>query len=295
MTWLESPIMLACVAVFLGCIMDALIKHAGAAYAALTIAAMRFTVASVFAGILSVSAGRPMADKRNTKFLLARGALQAIAATTFFHSLSILGLAEATVVAFMAPLIMAALAMTFLKEPACILLLAAIGIGFAGVLITVSGEPLTTDANPRRLEGVASALTAAVTYAAANILLRVAAQSTPSPTVVLFSNVTPMIILAPIALMTTGTPALPDVPLFILIGAGGFGLWYFMTLAYARAPAQRLAPLEYTALVWSAAFGFFVFAEVPKPEVFVGATVIMLAVGLTAWDEKRARLQGDAP
>ncbi len=89
------------------------------------------------------------------------------------------------------------------------------------------------------------------------------------------------------ALMLGGSPMLVDMPLFVVAGATGFLLWFLLTQAYARAPAQSLAAAEYTGLIWSALLGYFFFAEVPRWQVWIGAGVIIAAVMLSAWDSRR--------
>ena len=59
-----------------------------------------------------------------------------------------------------------------------------------------------------------------------------------------------------------------------------------MTLAYARAPAQRLAPLEYSALIWSGLFGSIFFQEYPGWQTWVGALVIIAACLIVAFEER---------
>jgi S-adenosylmethionine uptake transporter len=65
-------------------------------------------------------------------------------------------------------------------------------------------------------------------------------------------------------------------------------MWFLLTMAYSRAQAQNVAAAEYTALIWSAALGYFVFAEVPRWQVWIGAAIILGAVMLAAWDSRRA-------
>ena len=45
--------------------------------------------------------------------------------------------------------------------------------------------------------------------------------------------------------------------------------------AYARAEAQILAPVEYTAFVWAACLGYAVFGEHVSPFTLVGAALII--------------------
>jgi S-adenosylmethionine uptake transporter len=49
-----------------------------------------------------------------------------------------------------------------------------------------------------------------------------------------------------------------------------------MAHAYARAEAARLAPLEYTALIWAALLGYAFFGEMPTIATVAGAAFIMV-------------------
>jgi drug/metabolite transporter (DMT)-like permease len=55
-----------------------------------------------------------------------------------------------------------------------------------------------------------------------------------------------------------------------------------MVTAYAKAPAARLAPLEYTALIWAALIGFGVFNEVPTWATLAGGALIVAAAVITS-------------
>ena len=92
----------------------------------------------------------------------------------FFHSLGILQLAEAAVLIFCAPLLIAPLAGIVLGERCRPMALLAIPIGFLGVLVTVVGAPAAS--SPRHLEGVLAGLAAALLYSLSIVLLRQLAQ-----------------------------------------------------------------------------------------------------------------------
>ncbi len=99
----------------------------------------------------------------------------------------------------------------------------------------------------------------------------------------------PALILAPFALATGATPALADLGTFVLMGLlGTAGMWC-LALAYARAEAQQIAPLEFTALFWSALTGYVGFHEVPRAGLFAGAAIIVGAAVLAGADERRSR------
>lgn len=66
---------------------------------------------------------------------------------------------------------------------------------------------------------------------------------------------------------------------------------YLMAQAYARAEAQQLAPIHYTELLYASLIGFFLFHEVPRPEIYMGAALIIAACLWAAYDERRLSLK----
>ena len=56
--------------------------------------------------------------------------------------------------------------------------------------------------------------------------------------------------------------------------------------AYARAEAQHLAPVEYSAFVWAVLFGLVFFAEPVRPLTLAGAALIVAGCILAARGRK---------
>ena len=55
-----------------------------------------------------------------------------------------------------------------------------------------------------------------------------------------------------------------------------------LSWAYARAEAQHLAPVEYTAFIWAVLFGMIFFFEPVRPLTLIGAAMIVLACYIAA-------------
>jgi drug/metabolite transporter (DMT)-like permease len=165
-------------------------------------------------------------------------------------------------------------------------------VGFVGVLVTVQGAEVAAEESARRLEGVVSGLCAALLYALSIVQLRQLAQRDDALVTAMFGNVFPALyLLVPAVVMGVvrgEAPEMVHVPAFAFTGLAGFGLWFMLTQAYARAPAQRLAATEYSALIWSALLGYVFFAEIPRLQVWIGAVIVVAAVLIAAWDGKRA-------
>jgi S-adenosylmethionine uptake transporter len=289
-----SPVALALIAIFLGCCLDAIIKHLGASYTAILVACGRYCFGAVFTGALVLALRRARPSARMLRAHAIRAIASTISAVLLFHAFALLQLAEATVLLFCAPLMIAPLARWLLKEKLKPIAMLALVIGFAGVLVTVQGAPPEA-ASGRHLEGVLSAVGAAALYALSLVLLRQLAQRDDAYTTAFLGNAFPALFLIGPAILLGDFPATTDLPAFAATGFFGSALWLLLTQAYARAPAQNLAPTEYSALIWSALLGYIFFSEIPRLPVWIGAVVICAAVALAAWNEHRTRPVPPAP
>jgi S-adenosylmethionine uptake transporter len=123
--------------------------------------------------------------------------------------------------------------------------------------------------------GVAAALGSAVFYALNLVLLRSIAQRDAPPIIVAFQNTGPALVLALPALLAWQPLSMRQAALAALGGVLAVGGHLFVTRAYALANAARVAPSEYTALIWAALIGFLLFGERPGLETFLGAGLIV--------------------
>jgi drug/metabolite transporter (DMT)-like permease len=68
---------------------------------------------------------------------------------------------------------------------------------------------------------------------------------------------------------------LADLAAYGLAGLLAVGGHLMLTSAFARAEASRLAPIEYTALIWASLLGYAMFGEVPLITTYAGALLIV--------------------
>jgi S-adenosylmethionine uptake transporter len=282
-----APALAVMLAVLFGAALDSAIKHLGATNGALMLSFGRYVAGSIFAAGVYALTDRRRIDADMLRFHAGRSVLIVISSTTFFYALTVMPLVEVITIGFLAPLIVPFTAFLILRERPSRESLAAALVGFAGVLVAVSGPP-DAHAHPQRAMGVAAALVSVLTYAVSLTLLRVRAGKDGAPLTTLFANVLPALMLAGPALALHPVPPIVEWPWFGFAGAMGAMLWMLMAWAYARAPAANLAPLEYTALIWSAALGWILFAEVPRPQALAGGLIIAAACIGLAWTQQRA-------
>lgn len=283
-----SPILIATGGVALLCIMDAVMKHVVALTHPLTATFGRSVLSVLVALPLWIAMGRPTLTRDVLGAHAIRGTVMCFSSASFFWALTVLPLAEAVTLSFVAPLIIPFIAWALLRERPRLTSVTAGLVGFAGVLVTTQGAPESAD-TPERTLGIVMMMVAAVAWATSLVLLRGRASRDGPAIVVLMGGLVPAILLAPVAAFIGDVPSVEA--LIWLLAAAAFtvgGVW-MLTRAYARAEAQVLAPIEFTALAWAALLGWVFFAELPRIQVWIGAAIIIAACLFAAWDERRGR------
>ncbi|MCB8820463.1 DMT family transporter [Microvirga rosea] len=262
-------------------VMDAVIKAMAVHYPIFQVAFLRFACGTLVAtGV--VAALRPGWPSRETVVAnLLRSIAAVITAVSFFYALGQLPLAETLVLSFLSPMFIALFGLLLLREKVDSRIILAIAVGFGGTLIVVLGQSEGTQAS-RSWSGVSAALLSAVTYAFSLVLLRQRAQRDKFMHIVYFQNMGPGVLVLPFALLVWHPLEWSHLAWFMLMGVLGVIGHILMATAYAKAEAARLAPLEYTALIWAALIGYGVFSEIPTWATMGGGALIVLAALLTS-------------
>lgn len=262
-------------------LMDALIKTLTVRYPVLEIAFLRFVAGSVWA-IVAFFLQAPEWPSRDTlRYNALRSMLAVGAATTFFYGLSVLPMAEAMALSFIAPVFIALFGVVLLKERFDPRLGIALAAGLVGMYIIVGGQLGSRPYSAEAWLGAVAVLVSSVFYALVIIILRSRANRDPLPTIVLMQNVIPAIVLAGPGIYVWKALNASDIWIFGLIGLLGVGGHTLLAHAFRRAEAARLAPVHYIVLVWGAIYGWMFFGDVPGLTTLVGALLIVGATLLT--------------
>ncbi|HBK91858.1 MAG TPA: EamA/RhaT family transporter [Parvularcula sp.] len=289
----SGAVAFAAAGIALLCFMDAVIKHLVATNDTLVVVFGRYLFASIFAAVIWLKARRPAITPEMWRAHGLRAVVISACAVAFFWSLTALPLVEVVVISFLAPLLMPFTARLMLGERIRPRNVGAGLAGFAGVIVASVGAPAEA-AIQTRLLGIAAVLFAAVTYAISMTMLRGRAGKDGPEIAGLLAALLPGAIVSGPAIVTGGLPPASDIPAFIALGLFAAGGMYFFAKAYASAETQVLAPLEYTALIWAAGIGWFLFAEPVRPQVWAGAALIIAACLWGAREEKALSQAGSA-
>ena len=268
-----GPILRALLGIALLTAMDAVVKAQMQEHPFVLTLFMRFAMGGVCALIVLAFVRPPAPTRESLIGNSIRVPVVVLTAGSFFYSLSVLPLAEALTLAFLAPVFVALLGGLMLKEKLDSRILQALGFGIAGMLVMVWPR-LQGQVSGAGL-GVAAALFSAVAYAFNLILLRRIALKEHPAIIVAFQKCGPALVLAIPAALSFVPLTARDLLIYLAAGALGVAGHLTLTSAFARAEASRLAPLEYTALIWASLLGYFVFGEVPLITTYAGAVLIV--------------------
>lgn len=274
------PFAVATLGIALFSAMDAVMKGLSLAIGAYNAVFWRMLLGLVMSGVLYSFARAPRPSAEAMRYHIIRGLVGAVMALTFFWGIARLPLAEAVALTFIAPLLSLYLAAVLLGEPVGRRAVFASLLGFAGVLVIVGARAGTP--GDRDLWGAASILSSAMLYAYNIILMRQQAL-VAKPLEIAFYQY--LIIGGVLALAAPFLAVVPTADHWPGLGfAALLALVSLMLLAwsYARAEAHRLAPVEYTALIWAALFGLLFFDEQIAVSTVVGAALIVAGCVLAA-------------
>jgi S-adenosylmethionine uptake transporter len=270
--------------------MDAVMKALAMALGAYNAMFWRQLAAAILGGLIFLILRPRKPSRAAMRIHLTRGIMSSVMGFLFFWGLARVPLAQGIALSFVAPLIALYLAAVLLKERIERRAIYASLLGFAGVLVIVAAQ-VREQMGPDALWGAAAILTAAALYAWNIILMRQQALAAKPVEIAFFTAIIVTACYLPFAPFIAEIPPADQVPAILSGAVLGFGSLMTLSWAYARAEAQYLAPVEYTAFIWAAMFGILFFAEPVRPFTLAGATMIVAACILAA---RRTRAT-DAP
>ncbi|WLI07435.1 DMT family transporter [Pseudomonas sp. FP597] len=274
-----SAITQATLAMAILCMMDPLVKSLATRYPVMEIAFFRFAGGLVVSALLALYFRPAWPDKRSFVTNGARSVLVAISVLTLFYSLKLLPIATAVAVSFISPVVIVVLAVLVLGERLTLRILFALVLGISGLLLILGNSVLGVESTTASWIGVAAGIISAVAYAVSMIILRSRATQDPIVTIIIFQNLTPtLLLLIPCLILGWIMPDYKDLLIFLCVGLLGASGHYLLAQAFSRANASKLAPVEYTALVWGVFYGFVFFNEWPQIITIIGAAAILLGV-----------------
>ena len=268
------PFAVCCTGVALFSVMDAAMKGLSLSIGLYNALFWRAVAGTVLGAALMLLARQRWPVAAVLRIHLLRGVVVAAMALLFFWAIMRLPLAEAIALSFIAPLIALYLAALLLGERVGRQAIGASLLGLLGVGVILSGR-LQGRYEPDALLGALAVLASAVLFAWNLIIQRQQAQVASPIEVAFFQHLVMLGVFAVGAPLLVSAPPWETVSLVILAAVLAFTSLAALAWAYARAEAQRLIPVEYSAFVWAAIMGWLAFDERLTWTTLAGALLIV--------------------
>jgi len=245
---------------------------------------LRFVGQVIFTGAaLLPLRGLALVRTQHLRWHLLRTAMVVVMTLMNFWALQYLQLTVTSSIFFSAPIIIALISAPLLGEKLDAARLAAILVGFCGVLVIV--HPWSADFHPAMILSVVNAFL----YAGFMMMTRhIDAYDSPE-TIQYLPALGATLALAPFALAGWEWPdSWREWTVACLLGVfGGLG-HYLLALAHRYAPSSVIAPFVYQQVLYMALFGYIVFGDVPGAAVWTGAAIV-IGSGLYLFARERRR------
>ena len=270
-----TGILLLLASVFLFTLMDATGKHLTGSYhpAQIIWARMALNLAIVLV-IFAPRLGRVIRS-RSPALQVGRGLTQLGSIACFFTAIQFIGLAEATAIMDINPVLITLGAALFLGERIGLRRIMGIAVALAGALIII--RPGAGVLHPAAV----LPLIGAFSYAAGAVMTRMVRGDSTATSILWSTGVATLgaSLVAPFVWQ----PIQPgDLWAFAAMGAFGTAAQALLIRAFSLAEAAAVAPFGYTGLIWAGLWGWLFFGVVPDLWTFVGAAIIV-AAGLYVW------------
>lgn len=275
-------LMLAAIALFTG--MDAIAKGLVAEYPTLQVVWARYTGQTVLVALWLAPRLRQLLRTRYPKMQALRSAFQFGATAFFFFSIGWIGLAEATAITDINPVLITLGAAVFLGEklgPRRII----------GVLVALCGAMIII-----RPGSAVFSLTAllplgcAICYAGYAIATRWVGRNEDAWTSLIYAALLGTLLTSAIMPFVWQPIAAGDVLRFLALGFLGAGAQFLLIRAFTTAEVSAIAPFGYMGIVFATFWGALFYDEFPDRWTIIGALVIVGA-GLYVWHRETRAAQ----
>ncbi|PJK15186.1 EamA family transporter [Lysobacteraceae bacterium NML07-0707] len=252
-------------------VMDAAMKQLSSHYPPLQISALRGFSSLPLVLLWAVSRyGWASLKPVNTGLHLLRAGFGILMLGGFVYGLSQLPLSTAYAIFFVAPLMVTVLAVWVLGEQVGPRRWSAIAIGFVGVLVIL--RPGVGDFSWAALAVVVAALA----YAANVISVQLLSRTDSTPAMVVWFLLLLGLASAGLALPSwVAIDSMKDIGVMALMGLFGALGQVAVTEAFRLGEASKIAPLEYSALLWTVLIDLMVWRTLPDAITWVGAGIIV--------------------
>ena len=273
-------IMLMVATTFVFAVQDGISRHLAENYNVIMIVMIRYWFFAAFVITIATRQSgsiRAAAATRQPLLQITRGTLLALEICVMVSAFVLLGLVESHAIFACYPLLIAALSGPVLGEKVGWRRWAAIGIGFIGVLVIL--QPGYTVFAPAAAIPLASALM----FALYGLLTRYAARKDTTATSFFWTGTSGAVVMTVAGVWYWEPMTAADWQWMAALCVTGAGGHWLLIKTYEVAEASAVQPFAYLQLVFASAIGIFLLGETLRPNVALGAAIVVGAGLFTLW------------
>jgi len=263
------------------CVADTIAKRLAGELAVVQITWTRYVVFVLMAFLLTTRIRGASFYVRAPWLQAARGMCLVGSSLLFILGIRDVGLAEATTIGFIGPIMVTCLSIPLLGEKVDTRRWIALAAGMLGVLVVL--RPGTGTFHPEALYRVGSALF----WSVGVILTRRMVATERAETTMFWSAVSGLVVLSAIIPFHFVRPTATQLALSVGQGVLSSAGQWLVILSLRFTPVSTLAPYSYTQLLWMTIAGFLAFGVLPDGWTLVGAAIIVVSGLYTAQRERR--------
>ena len=225
--------------------------------------------------------GRAVFNTSSIRLQVVRGGIGGLGMLCVFTGLSMISLAEVTVLLFTVPIFATLLSIVFLSEKVGVRRWTAIFVGFLGILIIARPQGSVST-------GHLFILCAALSWSTS---ILIAKKLTEKDTVI---SITFWQAMGCVPLAFIASLFVWELPSFVQLGAL-LGIAALGTVGHAMLYAALkvgqvsvILPLDYIRIIWSAGLGFILFGQLPTLHLYLGSLLIIAATAFLSYREVTA-------
>lgn len=284
---LRLGIILMSLTSFIFSIQDGISRHLAGEYNPYLVVMFRFWFLALFAAALAARSPLGFAAAVRTRMprvQLLRGVLLAAEISVMMFAFVALGLVESHAVFACYPLLVAALSGPVLGERVGWRRWTAIGVGALGVMIVL--QPGGGVFSPLAIIPFVSALL----FAFYGLLTRYVGRTDAASASFFWTGIVGALVMTPFGLSHWQPMTPADAGWMFLLCCTSAAAHWTMIRAFEVAEASAIQPFAYLQLVFISILGIGVFGEVLRPNVAVGAAIIVAAGIFTLWRERAKKV-----
>jgi len=274
--------LLALLAFFVFSSHDALIKVLAASYSPVqivfSIALFSFPLVLI---MLALDAVPGTLRAVNPVWMVVRGLSVAGSSVCGFYAFSVLPMAQVYAILFGTPLLITLLSVPVLGEKVGWRRGLAVVVGMCGVLVVL--RPGSSDLSLGHL----GALTAAALGAMTSVITRRIGRQERTSVMLLYALAGNFVLMGGMMPFVYLPMPGPDLAMMIAVAVMAFAAMQLVILAYRRAEAVVVAPMQYSQIIWAVVYGMLFFGETPDGMTLLGAGIVIASGVYIVWREAR--------